>query len=169
GFPVLRDGAGCSPRGRALPGRAYRDTGDFPIRPCLGVLRGEQGQQPMTHRDRTQSHHRDSMTGARRVGRSRRYLVPMMRHALLVAVAIAFMVPFYWMAISALKDNSQIFARPPQWWPHPVRWDNVRQALTYPGFPFLRFLWNSVFYAGCVSFGTVLSSAAVGYGFARLH
>jgi multiple sugar transport system permease protein len=93
----------------------------------------------------------------------------MLRHALLAAVAIAFLVPFYWMVISALKDNSQIFARPLQWWPNPVRWDNIRRALHYPGFPFLRFLWNSVFYAGCVSLGTVLSCAAVGYGFARLH
>jgi multiple sugar transport system permease protein len=92
-----------------------------------------------------------------------------MRHVLLVAVAIAFLVPFYWMGISALKDNSQIFAQPMQWWPNPVRWDNIRRALHYPGFPFLRFLWNSVFYAGCVSIGTVLSCAAVGYGFARLH
>ena len=93
----------------------------------------------------------------------------MMRHVLLVAVTIAFLVPFYWMDVSALKDNSQIFAQPLQWWPNPVRWDNVRRVLHYPGFPFLRFLWNSVFYAGGVSIGTVLSCAAVGYGFARLH
>jgi multiple sugar transport system permease protein len=78
-------------------------------------------------------------------------------------------VPFYWLAISALKDNSQIFAQPLQWWPHPIRWDNVLGVLHYPGFPFLRFLWNSVFYAGCVSLGTVLSCAAVGYGFAHLY
>ncbi|HEY7493788.1 MAG TPA: carbohydrate ABC transporter permease, partial [Candidatus Tectomicrobia bacterium] len=99
----------------------------------------------------------------------RRYLVPVVRHVLLAAVAIAFLLPFYWMAISALKDNSQIFMRPILWWPNPIRWDNVLRALTYPGFPFLRFLWNSVFYAGLVSIGTVLSCAAVGYGFARLH
>jgi multiple sugar transport system permease protein len=123
----------------------------------------------MTHRDRMQSHPRDGKTGERRAERSRRYLAPVVRHVLLAAVAIAFLVPFYWMAISALKDNSQIFARPLQWWPHPVRWDNVLRALHYPGFPFLHFLWNSVFYAGCVSLGTVLSCAAVGYGFARLH
>ncbi len=125
----------------------------------------------MTHRDRTQSHQRGAKTGGRRVGRCRlrRSLAPVLRHVLLVAVTIACMVPFYWMAISALKDNSQIFARPMQWWPNPVRWDNILGALTYPGFPFLRFLWNSVFYAGCVSLGTVLSCAAVGYGFARLH
>jgi ABC-type sulfate transport system permease component len=91
------------------------------------------------------------------------------RHVLLVAVAVALLLPFYWMIISALKDSSQIFARPIQWWPTPVRWDNFTRALHYPGFPFFRFLGNSVFYAGSVSLGTVLSSAAVGYGFACLR
>ena len=125
----------------------------------------------MTHRDRAQSHHGGAQTGVRRAERCRwrRSLAPVVRHGLLAAVAIACLVPFYWMVISALKDNSQIFAQPMQWWPHPVRWDNVLRALHYPGFPFLRFLWNSVFYAGLVSLGTVLSCAAVGYGFARLR
>ena len=125
----------------------------------------------MTHRDRTQSPHRGVRTGVGRTERCRwrRSLAPVVRHVLLAAVTIAFMVPFYWMAISALKDNGQIFARPMQWWPHPVQWDNFLRALHYPGFPFLRFLGNSALYAGCVSLGTVLSCAAVGYGFARLH
>lgn len=104
----------------------------------------------------------------RQTERARRALVPVARHLLLAAVAIAVVLPFYWMVVSALKDPGQILARPLQWWPHPVRWDNVVRALDYPGFPFLRFLGNSVFYAGGVSLGTVLSSAAVGYGFACL-
>jgi multiple sugar transport system permease protein len=104
-----------------------------------------------------------------RAERSRRSLTLVVRHVLLAAMAIAFMVPFYWLVISALKDNSQILARPMQWWPHPVRWDNFLRVLNYPGFPFLRFLWNSALYAGLVSLGTVLSCAMVGYGFARLH
>src|SRR5919197_1198815 len=99
----------------------------------------------------------------------RRRLGTMARHMLLVAVAVALLLPFYWMIISALKDTSQIFARPTQWWPTPARWDNFPRALHYPGFPFFRFLGNSVFYAGSVSLGTVLSSAAVGYGFACLR
>src|SRR5215510_14203628 len=119
----------------------------------------------MTHQDRMQRHHRGSTAGVRTPGRChlRRSLAPMLCHVLLVVVTLALLVPFYWMAISALKDNSQIFTRPLQWWPHPIRWDNVLRALHYPGFPFLSFLWNSVFYAGCVSLGTVLSCAAVGY------
>ena len=99
----------------------------------------------------------------------RRRLLPIARHALLIAVAALFLLPFYWMLISALKSNAQIFARPVQWWPEPVHWENVSRAITFPYFPYLRLLWNSVFYAGGVTIGTVLSCAAVGYGFARLR
>ena len=90
-------------------------------------------------------------------------------HILIAAVAVLFLLPFYWMVISALKDPGQIFARPIQWWPTSARWENFTRALNYPGYPFLRFLCNSIFYAGSVSFGTVLSSAVVGYGFACLR
>jgi multiple sugar transport system permease protein len=99
----------------------------------------------------------------------RRHLGAAARHLLLIAVAVGLLMPFYWMILSALKDSHEVFAPPMQWWPAPARWGNFTRALSYPGFPFLQFLWNSVFYAGSVSFGTVLSSAAVGYGFACLR
>lgn len=99
----------------------------------------------------------------------RRRLIPVARHALLASVAFMFMVPFYWMLTSALKSNDQIFAQPIVWWPSPLRWENFTHALNYPGFPFWRFLWNSIYYSAAVTVGTVISCAAVGYGFARLR
>lgn len=99
----------------------------------------------------------------------RRQSVALARHLVLSVVALALLVPFYWMITSALKENSQIFARPINWWPNTVHWDNFVQALTYPGFPFLRFFWNSMFYAGSVTLATVLSCTVVAYGFARLR
>ncbi len=128
-------------------------------------------QRRTTHRFRTPTRHSSPAAGMSwaRCSRVSRYLAPVVWHVLLAAVAIAFVVPFYWMVASALKDNSQVFARPIQWWPHPMQWDNFPSVLNYPGFPFLRFLWNSVFYAGSVSIGTVISCAAVGYGFARMR
>jgi multiple sugar transport system permease protein len=107
--------------------------------------------------------------GARQIQSARHWASTLSRHALLGVVSVAFMVPFYWMIASALKDNSQIFARPIVWWPDPVHWDNFSKAMNYPGFPFVRFLLNSLYYAGFVTFGTVLSCAAVAYGFARLR
>lgn len=91
------------------------------------------------------------------------------RHVILIAVSLLFVLPFYWMLTSALKDDTQILSSPITWWPDPIRWENIPQVLDYPGFPYLRMLWNSVFYSGMVTIGTVISSAAVGYGFAKLR
>lgn len=101
--------------------------------------------------------------------RWRKLLASALKHAILLLVAAIFLLPFYWLLISAFKDNAQIFARPIKWWPSPIQWSNISDTLNYPNFPYLRLLWNSTYYAGLVTIGTVLSSAAVGYGFARLR
>ena len=103
------------------------------------------------------------------LARLRRPLLQVARHALLIAVSIVFLVPFYWMISSALKDNQQIFDRNLQLIPNPIHWENFQTALDYPGFPYFRLLWNSIYYAGLVTIGTVISCAAVAYGFARLR
>ncbi|MBA2597379.1 MAG: carbohydrate ABC transporter permease [Chloroflexia bacterium] len=96
-------------------------------------------------------------------------LAPVARHLLLIIVAALLLLPFYWMLNSALKTNSDIFARPLQWWPDPVQWQNFGNTIGSRAFPFARYLANSIFFAGGVTIGTVLSCAAVGYGFARLR
>lgn len=99
----------------------------------------------------------------------RRHVLTAGRHVLLIGVAMAFMLPFVWMVISALKPNDMVFSQPIQWWPSPPRWSNFLETFNYPRFPFLRLLWNSVFYSSAVTIGTVISCAAVAYGFARLR
>jgi multiple sugar transport system permease protein len=101
--------------------------------------------------------------------RLRRLVPEIAKHVLLLVVSAIFLVPFYWMVSSALKDNNQIFDPTLHWWPDPVHWSNFARAINYPGFPYLRLLWNSVYYSGAVTIGTVVSCAAVGYGFARLR
>jgi ABC-type glycerol-3-phosphate transport system permease component len=73
------------------------------------------------------------------------------------------------MVVSSLKVDGEVFARPVLWWPHRPMWHNFVDVLDYPGFPFLRFLINSIFYAGSAAIGTLLSCTVVGYGFARLR
>ncbi len=90
-------------------------------------------------------------------------------HLVLIAFAIMFMLPFYWMIVSSLKTNQQMFTNPIQWFPAVPRWENYPNEINYRNFPFVRFLWNTVFYSVSVTLGTVISCAAVGYGFARLR
>ena len=102
-------------------------------------------------------------------GVQRAWLALLARHALLIVVAALLLLPFYWMIVSALKSNTDIFARPLQWWPDPIQWQNVGNTIGSRYFPYLRLLGNSIFFASGVTIGTVLSCAAVGYGFARLR
>lgn len=90
-------------------------------------------------------------------------------HLILIGLAIPFMLPFYWMIITSLKTNAEVFTNPIQWLPSAPQWQNYPRAINYPNFPFLRFLWNTAFYSVSVTVGTVVSCAAVGYGFARLR
>ncbi|CAN5811733.1 carbohydrate ABC transporter permease [soil metagenome] len=100
---------------------------------------------------------------------SQKYVFTLLRHLVLIIVSIAFMFPFYWMLITALKENTKVFTYPLEWLPHPPQWDNFSTAVNYPGFPFWQYLWNSTYFAVSVAIGTMLSCAAVGYGFARLR
>lgn len=100
---------------------------------------------------------------------SQKYVFTLLRHLVLIVVSIAFMFPFYWMLITALKENTKVFTYPLEWLPHPPQWDNFSKAVNYPGFPFWQYLWNSTYFAVSVAIGTMLSCAAVGYGFARLR
>lgn len=108
-----------------------------------------------------------SMPEDRRQARSR--LAAVVRHAVLISVALLLMLPFYWLVVSALKSTAQIFARPLQWWPDPPAWSNLVAVLDYPGFPYWTLLGNTLFYVGMVTLGTVISCAAAGYSFACLR
>jgi multiple sugar transport system permease protein len=100
---------------------------------------------------------------------ARHWLAAVVRHGLLIIVSFIFVVPFYWMLITSVKTQTTVFTTPIQWFPSSLHLENYLTVANYPSFPFLRFMWNSFFYSSMVTLGTVLSCAAVGYGFARLR
>ncbi len=106
-----------------------------------------------------------------RVRRTRapRLWATLVYHAAMLLIAAVFMLPFYWMAISAFKNNAEIFANPITWWPDPIRWENVRLLFDRPDFPFLQQFLNSVFYSGMVAIGVCLSCSLAAYSFACLR
>jgi multiple sugar transport system permease protein len=93
------------------------------------------------------------------------------RRALLYGVLLLFstlfMIPFLWLVISSLKRESQIFTWPPQWIPSPV-WPR-NYAEMFELVPMMLYLKNTLKITLLGVSGTVLTSALVGYGFARLR
>ncbi len=91
-----------------------------------------------------------------------------LRHLILVILAVSFLLPFFWMVTSALKNDSQVYTVPPVWFPRPTHWSNFADA--WLQYDFNLYMVNTVVrYALPATLGVTLSSAIVAYGFSRLR
>ncbi len=92
----------------------------------------------------------------------------LLKYVILIGLAVSFVMPFYWMVSSAVKDDNQVYTVPPIWFPTPIFVENFWNAWTSETFN----LWtyNTVVrYAVPVTIGTVISSSLVAYSFSRLQ
>ena len=97
-----------------------------------------------------------------------RRVTEVLKYIVLIALAISFAFPFYWMVVTALKDDPQVYTLPPVLIPNPAHWDNFIKGWTFR-YDFTQFAINSIFrYALPVTLFTVISSVISAYGFARL-
>lgn len=96
------------------------------------------------------------------------FLGHVLKYFVLLVLAVSFLLPFYWMVSSAVKNDAQVYVVPPIWFPNPQFWENFWNAWNSETFN----LWtyNTVVrYAVPATLGTVLSSSLVAYSFARLQ
>ena len=91
----------------------------------------------------------------------------LMIHLVLITGSIIFLLPFFWMLSTSLKDPGVVFLFPPQWIPNPVVLQNYVTALTI--LPFGIFYRNTAFITIVALIGQLLSSSIVAYSFARLR
>ncbi|MDB5077506.1 MAG: binding-protein-dependent transport system inner rane component [Chloroflexi bacterium] len=89
-----------------------------------------------------------------------------MLEALLVLVALIFLVPFAYLISTSLKPETQLFSRTIDWIPHPFKWANYSAALNE--FPFMRYFANTMIICIPVVIGATASSSFVAYGFSRI-
>ena len=72
-----------------------------------------------------------------------------------------------WLFLAAIKTLGDISAVPVRIFPTIPQWGNFHDAFTI--FPWLTYAWHSLFLSTVFAGLTVLSSATVGFGFARLR
>jgi ABC-type glycerol-3-phosphate transport system permease component len=85
---------------------------------------------------------------------------------LLVVCTILFL-PVVWLVLTSLKSSDQLSSDPITWIPTPLQLENFIKATTVQ--PFWAYAANSLFLSTVSGVLTTISSALVGYGFARLH
>jgi multiple sugar transport system permease protein len=97
----------------------------------------------------------------------RRGWLELMGYALATALAFTMLVPFLYMVSTSLMDELEVFQFPPPLLPGSPRWANYPDALT--ALPFNRFFLVSAVTSISVVLGSLATSAAAAYAFARLR
>ncbi|PNY81664.1 carbohydrate ABC transporter permease [Deinococcus koreensis] len=85
----------------------------------------------------------------------------------LTLVALVMALPFYWMLVTSLKPDADIFRDPVQWWPQRVTLEHYARAFTTV--PFGRYFLNSFSMATLGVAANLLLGSLAGYAFARLR
>ncbi len=87
----------------------------------------------------------------------------------LIAVALIEFAPISWIFATSLRDPSDSFRLPPDFWPTAFVWQNYLAVMTSPQIEFLRFFWNSLKIASLVTLAQLLTCSMAAFSFARLR
>jgi multiple sugar transport system permease protein len=97
--------------------------------------------------------------------RRKRFLLSVANHSLLIAAAAMFLLPFVFIALTALMTNQQALSS--DLWPHPFRWSNFTDVFAKA--PIWRWTLNTMMYSTLATIGVLVSSIPVAYALARLR
>ncbi|MBD1557515.1 carbohydrate ABC transporter permease [Vibrio sp. S9_S30] len=86
-------------------------------------------------------------------------------YILLLMLSILFIMPFVWTFLSAVKSEPELWEYPPKFIPDVFRWENF--VIAWNSQPFETYTMNTVTVVLLSTFGQVISSSLVAYGFAR--
>jgi multiple sugar transport system permease protein len=89
-------------------------------------------------------------------------------YAILASGALVFLLPFFWMVSTSLKEQSEVYTFPPTFFPKTFRWENFIEGWTHENTMFPRWTANTLLITVGVMSGVLLTSSLCAYGFARL-
>ena len=130
----------------------------------IAVLANEVAVTALDARERQSPKNAPQNHFSSRRKRGERWMV----HLGLLFLSIGFILPFVWMVSTSLKSLDQTMSFPPEFIPRPALPVNYWLALTSPKMDFPLFTRNTLIIALFTVMGTVVSSAIVAYGFAKV-
>lgn len=109
-------------------------------------------------------------TSARRRGLGLFLLDTVLVYFLVGLLLLFALFPFFWMFLTSIKPETEVFAIPPRWVPSEVTFDAYYRALfptTTNGKLFLRYFWNSSVVTLATTVLTVVVAVPAAYAFSR--
>lgn len=96
-----------------------------------------------------------------------RYIFNSLRYFILLIGSVIILFPLVWMISASLKPLSEVLTIPVKWIPSEFHFENY--ITPFIERPFLKYFFNSVFVATCVTIPNLFFSALAGYGFAKFN
>lgn len=84
----------------------------------------------------------------------------------MIAVAIYFLTPVYWLIVASTKTTSDLFSTPGLWFSNLNLWENIKALTEYSDGIYWRWLMNSFIYSGVGSILITLICLMAGYALA---
>lgn len=88
--------------------------------------------------------------------------------AVMLVLAIAMLMPFFWLISMSFRKVSDAYKLPPSFIPASLDFANYAKVLTSRGVPFLQIYFNSVMIAVVVTVGQLITCTLAAFAFARL-
>lgn len=95
----------------------------------------------------------------------KRNVINIILYALLIGLSVSMLVPFYWMVISSLKLNKDVFSIPMRWWPETVHWENYQ--VIWKKIPLVTFFLNTAKLTLITTLVQLCTSCFAAYGFSK--
>ena len=99
---------------------------------------------------------------------NKRFAVTSLYYSVCAILAVMFLFPIVWAALTSLETSSEAMASPPVYWPSRLSLQNYRHLASY-GQGIWHYIWNSASIATMTVTATLLLSALGGYGFSRFR
>lgn len=88
-------------------------------------------------------------------------------YLVLIVAGLVMLLPILWGLSISLMTPSEVASYPPVLVPHHPQWSNYVAAMQ--GLPVLRYLFNSLLIASCITLGQIITSALAAYAFVFLR
>ncbi len=90
--------------------------------------------------------------------------------AFLLVFLVYFLLPFFWLIVSATKTNPDLFTSFGLWFASDFNFfNNLGDLFTHDGGVFLTWVWNTAYYATCGAVGAALIATIAGFAFAKFQ
>jgi multiple sugar transport system permease protein len=100
---------------------------------------------------------------------SRRILQRVLLYALMIFIALIFLLPLIWMISTSLKPTSQLFTQQIEWIPRTFTLDNYTKLFGQTQTPIGRWFFNSLAIATLFTILTLVVDALAAYAYARME